>query len=535
MKNKINKIIRKLLVESSKKKVLIDKLGLSESNAEILDELCGSLAVWMANKLIGYQLYIIRSYRNFDDTIKMSQPELIDKMNSNNLVSTQQSKIVSIMDFIRIGLNGNISTIKELPFEALVEKSKEWHNSLNVGGGKINYSETAPILIDFRDDNGEGYYWADLGVKNSPEECERMGHCGRSSYGYLYSLRSDRFLPGGKYKLNRSHLTASIGTDGILYQLKGQKNSKPKDEYHKYIQPLFYVLGGEGEEDDYLIQGFGSEYASQQDFKISDLPDNLIKDLYNNRPELFKSRSSQKKLISMGLIEPINVNNKIKVNIYVDRIGEYVDGDYRVGTKKRKLTNGSIQTENIGFFESILSGDAWRIYQVDEVYVDWESALKYDVNSKNEGKIMEILSEMAEQKGIEIDPDKSLIDLIKLIDTDYLIIDALTNSVAISEEDSFLEYAYNGLKSALETLGYVEQLDDQGAILIVDMDKYLDELDDESYDEIMDRCDDDLDCVFNEMINNYIDKPEIEIDDRWTPDIDENNFNFILDDKLSDI
>ena len=295
------------------------------------------------------------------------------------------------------------------------------------------------------------------------------------------------------------------------------------------------MLGGEGEEDDYLIQGFGSEYASQQDFKISDLPDNLIKDLYNNRPELFKSRSSQKKLISMGLIEPINVNNKIKVNIYVDRIGEYVDGDYRVGTKKRKLANGSIQTENIGFFESILSGDAWRIYQVDEVYVDWESALKYDVNSKNEDKIMEILSEMAEQKGIEIDPDKSLIDLIKLIDTDYLIIDTLTNSVAISEEDSFLEYAYNGLKSALETLGYVEQLDDQGAILIVDMDKYLDELDDESYDEIMDRCDDDLDCVFNEMINNYIDKPEIEIDDRWTPDIDENNFNFILDDKLSDI
>ena len=73
-----------------------------------------------------------------------------------------------------------------------------------------------------------------------------------------------------KYKLNKSHLTAAIGDDGILYQLKGPKNSKPKDEFHKYIEPIFYVLGGSGEEEDYLIQGFGSEYNSEDDFKLSD-------------------------------------------------------------------------------------------------------------------------------------------------------------------------------------------------------------------------------------------------------------------------
>ena len=90
-----------------------------------------------------------------------------------------------------------------------------------------------------------------------------MGHCGRSSYGYLYSLR--QVVPlNNKYKLNKSILTAAIGwNDNILYQLKGPKNSKPEDKYHQYILPLFFVKQG----DEYLIQGFGSEYASDQDLK----------------------------------------------------------------------------------------------------------------------------------------------------------------------------------------------------------------------------------------------------------------------------
>ena len=123
----------------------------------------------------------------------------------------------------------DISSLEENTWKEIHEKQFEWHKSLNIGDGSINYEETHPIIIDFRKDS-EGYYWVDLQTKNSDEECKRMGHCGRSSYGYLYSLRSDKLLPGGKFKLNRSHLTAAIGTDGVLYQLKGPKNSKPKEK-----------------------------------------------------------------------------------------------------------------------------------------------------------------------------------------------------------------------------------------------------------------------------------------------------------------
>ena len=92
--------------------------------------------------------------------------------------------------------------------------------------------------IIITDENGNGFYWADLNTKNSSEECNRMGHCGRSSYGSLFSLRQNIPL-NNKYKLNKSVLTAAIGEDSILYQLKGVKNSKPKDEYHQYILPKY--------------------------------------------------------------------------------------------------------------------------------------------------------------------------------------------------------------------------------------------------------------------------------------------------------
>jgi Fe-S cluster assembly iron-binding protein IscA len=90
MKDIIKEQLRKILLEGSKKKILMDKLGLSEVNAEILDEICGSLAVWMANKLIGYQLYIVKSYRNFDDNIKTTD-DVVDTSNGLKVIIDRKS------------------------------------------------------------------------------------------------------------------------------------------------------------------------------------------------------------------------------------------------------------------------------------------------------------------------------------------------------------------------------------------------------------------------------------------------------------
>ena len=241
MKSLIKKHLKRLILEVSKKDILINKLGLSIDNATLLDELCGPLSVWMANKLIDNTLVTINGLRD-DYNVTLNKTEIVRKMNDLNIVRANRQNITSIMDFIRIGLNGNISSIKDLPFTEIYDQSQEWHDSLELGTGQINYSEENPIVLDFRNEDGIGFYWVNLETKNSTEECKRMGHCGTSHYGILYSLRETKKLPGTKYTINNSISTAAIGEDNILYQLKGPKNSKPKEELKKTAGKLIEGL-----------------------------------------------------------------------------------------------------------------------------------------------------------------------------------------------------------------------------------------------------------------------------------------------------
>ena len=80
--------------------------------------------------------------------------ELIYQMNNNGILRMRQSSIQSIMDWVRVGLNGNLGEYKDLPFIDLVLHSNEWHDSLEIGQGDINYKETNPTILDFTDENG---------------------------------------------------------------------------------------------------------------------------------------------------------------------------------------------------------------------------------------------------------------------------------------------------------------------------------------------------------------------------------------------
>jgi hypothetical protein len=518
-----------VLLEASKLKILTDKVGFSEPIAKIFDELCGPLAVWMANKL--YKHYVQRT-KSYNVEGNMTPQEIkeftiseINKIHTPTLTRI----IIPMMDYIRVGLNGNKSSLEDDKWSEIFEKQKQWHDSLGVGEGKINYIENAPILIDFRNEDGEGYYWADLNVKNSPEECERMGHCGRSSYGYLYSLRSDKKLPGGKFKINKSHVTASIGTDGILYQMKGPRNEKPKEEFHKYIQPLFYTLGGGGEEDDYLIQGFGTEYAAQQDFKLTDLPNQTIRELYSNRPELFNTRSLQRKLSEMGIVEVQPLQTTFTLEIDPKDVGDYLSGDYVY------KTYGSAKDQKVKrvyFYETIMSDDAWEMW--DNYDADWKSALEYNVDSENEKKIEEIINSMIEKQGGEVDEDMSLVDKIEEYDENYDIRNAISSSINEVESNEYVKYLRDTIKDALNELGNVFEFTNDNIKIQVDLNDFG--FPEDELDEYYENCYDDPACVFRELVSeDNIDLPKPSFDDRWYPSIDEDDFNQYLSDRLYDI
>ena len=526
---KLIESIKRIISEASKKQILMDKIGFNEENAELLDRLCGPLSVWMAKKMMGFQQQNSVSWGN----PPKEGVELIDQLNNNGLIRKYRPTIQSIMDWVRVGLSGNVKQYQNLSFLELNSLSKEWHESLEVGQGDINYKEENPTILDFTDENGNGFYWADLNTKNSPEECERMGHCGRSSYGYLYSLR--QVVPiNNKYKLNKSVLTAAIGEDGIMYQLKGAKNSKPEDKYHQYILPLFYVLGGPGEEDDYLIQGFGSEYASEQDFKLSDLPEETIKELYQNRPELFSSRTMQRLLGKMGILEYSPLPTTFQLDITPDDFHSYIDG----GTYNTYTNRTTGVKKRVSIFEEIMEGDAFSLWNQDG-YEDLGSYFQYTIDKPTEEKLWAIVRDFAQRDGVELDESLDLEDAIKEVDDDWEIRSAIGGAINDADADDYVNHLQKEIESALEFYGNVFEFNYEGAKIQVDLSSFVD-VDEEWVDEIfegqMNRDGSyNLGAVLDELLSEgHIDKPNFDPDDRWYPSPDDSvvneNVNYRLDD-----
>jgi hypothetical protein len=327
-----------------------------------------------------------------------------------------------------------------------------------------------------------------------------------------------------------------------MYQLKGPKNSKPKEEYHNYILPLFYVLGGEGEEDDYLVKGFGTEYASQQDFKLSDLPDDVIRELYRNRPELFEGRAMMRKLVDMGIIEAPNVEYNITLNIDADDVGRYVDGDYVYRRYKKKVTTPAGQeydkTVEVTMFEIILAGDTYDIYYND--YTDWKDCLTYHVDDAHKQEIREILRKVAERGDDEFIAEdfdqKDLEDIIEEYDDYDSVKSALGNAQSNAESNDYSDYLYRLLTDALKEYGIIEKIDDTGVILHIDTKRYFDEANPDYLDDYFERCDDDIECTFKELVTeDEIEKPKWNFDDRWYPSVDNGYYNEMLSDYLYDV
>jgi len=136
-----NKFNQQLINEAkSKLDILINKTGLKPETAHIFDSIAGGLSTFFANKVID----------SFQKLTNMPRERVSKELNPT---SQLRQDLNSIMDYFTNGLNRNKSSLVNLTFEQIKEKSKEWHDSLNIGDSKINYAENNPILIDFRDED----------------------------------------------------------------------------------------------------------------------------------------------------------------------------------------------------------------------------------------------------------------------------------------------------------------------------------------------------------------------------------------------
>ena len=159
--NRILKLLREYnenfgLLTESKNEILMDKLGLKEELAVVFEEVGKKLAIWLANKYLKYyydnNINLINYGMTKADVLNAAKKK-INELHPRRIIP----ELTSIMDYIQIGLNGNKSSLDDLNIIDIITNAKIWHDSLNIGEGSINYNENHPILIDFRDENGEGY------------------------------------------------------------------------------------------------------------------------------------------------------------------------------------------------------------------------------------------------------------------------------------------------------------------------------------------------------------------------------------------
>ena len=504
---KKDNIDESIITEASKKDILINKIGINEDNANYLVSVCGSLAVWMANKVIDYQLYSMRSWIGFDEN-ELTREVAIDRLNSGNIVNYYGQVITEIMDWIRVGLNGDVGEYKNSDIRGLKWEAEMWHNSLGVSGGDVNYKEKGDIVLDFRNGSDEGFYWVNKGTNDCSEESKRMGHCGRTnSSNTIWSLRSNKKLKDGYY-VNTSHVTAAIGNnDGYVWQMKGQKNSKPKKEYHKYILPLFSLTG----EDDYLIKGFGREYNTRNDFQIGDLDVSEIKELYQKRPDLFNNYKTKRLLVDLGIVDKADINDSFTVFITPEVLKNYLKNDRKWST-------------HTTFYQEILTNpwDFWNNWE----YYDPEDLMS-EVDDENIEKIIKILSKQNDK-----DLRGTPIDELLEYDNDN-VGDAIRYAANRVDGDAYGDYLYNELKRALETFGKVIEMNDNGVEIEVSMDIF-DNIDNENMQNYMEVSDEDPECVFGEAIyDGGFELPEPRFNENWyNHNFNKRYFNEMLSDYL---
>jgi len=423
--------INLLIKEAASKLNALKRLGFSEETAKEIDDICKGFSMWIAYRVIDH---VSKSELGLSE-----KNEIIKYLNRN--FRRYRPQVSYIMDWVKVGLAGDYKDYKETSFEDLYKLADEWHDSLDVGDGAINYQEQNKIILDFREPDGTGYYWADLNTNRSQEECDRMGHCGTTSYSNnLFSLR--RYIPiERRFTLNKSVLTAAVTSDGKIAQLKGSKNSKPEPEYHQYIIALLN-LKKENEEGEELpvITGFRSEYDAKSDFSLGDLSDEQFLELTKTNPALFTSLAGRI-IMSRRLNDPSLVG---------DTNGEFI--------LTKSLLNEIIKTNrNELSTDSILDiiNDPFILFSWYEAYASSED-IKYvlsDIDDINKNKIIELYK--AEFANSEININNFVQEIRDnfrdFADTD--IANQIRSAINTATENAAYEKITGGLIDTLESFG----------------------------------------------------------------------------------
>lgn len=162
------------------------------------------------------------------------------------------------------------------------ELESDWAE--NVSGG-VAPDDRDTVLLDC----GNGYIWYNLNRPSCSDEGRSMGHCGNSPRNdtddTILSLRK-RDKTDGRASL-KPYLTFILGIDGYLGEMKGRFNKSPNNAALEGVSPSNFNNEIASLLKLPIIKGLrGGGYEPQNNFKITDLPEDMREALYELKPEI---------------------------------------------------------------------------------------------------------------------------------------------------------------------------------------------------------------------------------------------------------
>lgn len=234
----LEQIYTQLLLEKDHRQK-IKTMGIPDDVANYLHNFNNKYSLWFADKIKD-----MNGFQWSGNKINWIEVNILNQMQG-------------IMDWVRNVPNINL---KQYKWVEAVEAQQEYHDKLEAA--TLEGQEDNKIIKKYND----GFYWVDLETTRDCSERELMGHCASTDRGdTLYSLR--KYTP--QTQTIEAFITISISPDeGIWYQCKGKRNSKPKEEYYFYIADILI---------DKKVLKYRHEYGSTHDFTNQDLAEYVQK------------------------------------------------------------------------------------------------------------------------------------------------------------------------------------------------------------------------------------------------------------------
>jgi hypothetical protein len=174
------------------------------------------------------------------------------------------------------------------------------------------------IVMDF----GDGFAWVNLDRNYCRQEGDAMGHCGNGGNPQegetILSLRKKEAVDGKNYWT--PFATFILDSMGRLGEMKGRGNQKPAERYHKYIVPLLQT--------DFIKGIKGGGYMPENNFMLSDLPDDQAKKLGEEKPALLSIGDRLRIYGPKSIVEELNTeleNDGFTFEAHDDSIWLHVD------------------------------------------------------------------------------------------------------------------------------------------------------------------------------------------------------------------